>query len=100
MGLFKPGWQNKNTDKALAAVSKLTDQREFVRVVLESEELSVRKAAVAKITDQKTLAITAKNGKYGEINWASLGNFDYRQLEAISKGIENEWRYGPQHLKG
>jgi hypothetical protein len=54
--LFKPAWQGKNTDKAIAAVKKLTDQNEIARAAKEAPWFLTRKAAIEKLADQTILA--------------------------------------------
>ena len=62
MGLFAPAWQSKNKEKALRAVSRLTDQVILADIAGQDylhEE--VRKAATEKVSDQSILANLAKN---------------------------------------
>ena len=63
MGLFKPGWMNKDINKAIRAVGKLTDQTKLVDAARNAPSLSVRIEALERLNDQAVLIDVAKNGK-------------------------------------
>ena len=67
MGLFKPAWQSDNEAKALAAVSKETDQGILAEIAKTAPVISVRIAAVKKLTDIPTLAGIAKSNDYPNV---------------------------------
>ena len=68
MGLLKPAWMSKDINKAMNAVSKISDQRKLAEIVGTSEiyfdfGYTIREAALNKITDQHILYEVAKKVK-------------------------------------
>jgi uncharacterized DUF497 family protein len=61
MGLFKPAWMSENSEKALKAVEKLTDQQTLAQAATTALIAEVRLAAVKKLNDQTAFANIAKN---------------------------------------
>ena len=63
MWFIKPGWQNKNRDKAINAVEKITDQQKLIQAAKEALFEEVRVAAIKKLDDQSVLAEIAQKGR-------------------------------------
>jgi len=55
MGLFKSAWQSENTEEALIAVGKITNENDLCKVVKSAVNDNVKIAAVKKINNQKIL---------------------------------------------
>ena len=86
MGLFKPAWKSKNTQKALWAVAKMTDQTKLARAARESTDWIVRRAAVEKLTDQTILADIAINDKVNDVRKTTVEKLtDQKLLADIAK---------------
>ena len=64
MGLFKPAWMSNNTDKALNAVKKISDQEKLIEIAEWANNEDVRVAAVKKISSQDKLIYLVVGG-YG-----------------------------------
>jgi len=60
MGLFKPAWQSADTQKALHAVEKETNQRKLVKIAEHSRNALICKAVIDRITDLKLLFAAIK----------------------------------------
>ncbi|MDR1797898.1 MAG: hypothetical protein LBR44_10805 [Clostridiales Family XIII bacterium] len=67
MGLFAPAWENKNEEKALRAVGKITDQQQLASIAKTAPNFNVRAAAAGKITDQLLLADIVTSLNHGTI---------------------------------
>jgi hypothetical protein len=67
MDLIKPDWKNMVSDKACAAVRKLTDQTELTRAARETPDFYARLIAVEALTSQDVLTDIAQNDKTGYI---------------------------------
>ncbi len=70
MGLFMPAWLSKNEDKALLAISKMTDDAKLAQAAKEAVSWQVSKAAMEKICNQKLIADVVKHAKN---KWSILG---------------------------
>jgi len=99
MGLFKPGWMNKDVDKALHAVEKLTDQAELAKAAKNASIWSVRKKAIEKLTDQAVLIDIANNDKDGLVRKAAVKKItDGKALATIAKNDEH-WEAREEAVK-
>jgi hypothetical protein len=85
MGLFTPAWKSKNTDKAVKAVAKITDQKKLERIALEAPDGHARHAAVKEITDQSALADVAKNSESGLVRVAAVEKIRTAEITAVEK---------------
>ena len=83
MELFTPAWKSENEEKTLDAVEKITGQKKLAQVAKEAEYWNVRKAAVAKLTDQNVLADIAKNDSDSDYrSTVSFADNDSKQIVA------------------
>jgi hypothetical protein len=71
MSLFNPTWKSVASDKACAAVRKLTDQRELVRAAKEAPDFYARLIAVEALTSQDVLTDVALTEKTAYIRLAA-----------------------------
>jgi len=69
MGLFKPAWQNTNTEKALKVVEKETRQEKLAEIAQDANDIAVRFAAADKLIDR-----TDADGVYSEIAGRYMDN--------------------------
>ena len=60
---FKPAWMSADWKKALSSVRQLTDQKELKNVALNAGNVHIRKLAIERLSDQKTLAYIANENK-------------------------------------
>ena len=63
MGLFKPGWQSTNADRALRAVEKMKDDPQLLKAAREAPLPAVRIRAAARIEAPETLLELALHGR-------------------------------------
>jgi hypothetical protein len=85
----------KEEERALKAVTKMTDQQELARVAKEASNAYVlRIAAVKKLTDQAVLADIAKNAEDSWLRLAAVANLtDQAVLADVAKN-HTEWYTG------
>ena len=76
MGLFRPAWKSKNTDKALRAAQKLSEQSEIALAAKNAHSSQVRKAAIERLSDQKILREIAEHDPNFELCCAALNRID------------------------
>jgi len=57
MGLLKPDWKSKNTEKAIQAVERETDQNKLAHIAINAIYSATQRAAINKITNLKRLMI-------------------------------------------
>ena len=62
MFFFKPAWMSKNSEKALNAVKKLSDQAKLYEIAKNAPLSNVREEAAQKLNNQSELLDIAKNG--------------------------------------
>jgi hypothetical protein len=55
MWLFKPAWMSNDTEKAIKAIDKLTDQRKIASAAMAVSNQAVFAIAVDKLTDEREL---------------------------------------------
>ena len=68
--IFIKPWRNKNEEKALQGVKKLTDQAKLAKIAREEQRTKVQEAVIEMITDQEILLnfIFESNFNYGLSN--------------------------------
>lgn len=75
MGLFTPAWKGKNEKKALAYVEKCGDQTTLATIATYAELATVRLAAVGKLKDQSVLSEIVRNERENlQIRRAAMAN--------------------------
>ncbi len=55
MGLFTPGWMNKDFNKALKCVNKLTNEEKLLRAALEAPDKRIQRKATQKLKSDGSL---------------------------------------------
>ena len=76
----------------LAAVERLTDQRVLVDVAKNDEYSSFRRAAVERLTDQRVLADVAKNDEDWHVRQDAVKRLtDQRMLGNVAKNDKDWW---------
>jgi hypothetical protein len=85
MELFTPAWKSENLYRALYAVEKMTDQKKLAMVAKEAKNWKVRKAAVEKLTDQNMLADVAKTDSDSGVREAAVAKLANQSVLADMK---------------
>jgi hypothetical protein len=85
MGLFnsKPAWQDKNEDKALKAVAKISDQAVLADIARLSEKESVRNAAAKKLDKSILKSLISYNNI--SVRYAILPFLDQSSIAKIAE---------------
>lgn len=71
-GLFKPAWMSNNSEKAVNAVKKVSDQAKLYEIAKNAPVYIVRKEATQKLTSQTDLLDIAKNGLGSDVRCCAI----------------------------
>jgi len=88
MAFFKPAWQSDNKEKALKAVSKVTDQIILAEIIKNAPLGVVKESSLKKITDHNILIDIANNTK-GEYK-QSIQNMALAELTELINKASNQ----------